>query len=326
MSMLRSVTLSRYAIRGLLERPRRIGLFIGTSILAGSAVFNQRRLFSTVHAEEGKTVLETVTSPLNTNVDTSHSDPDDERYILKENKLKSVLSGKKKEDFDITLYQYQVCPFCCKVRAFLDYNNIPYKIVEVDPLFKSEIKFSNYTKVPVVVVSGEVVVDSSVIISSLSEIIKGEDKQSPDEFKWRKWVDQKFVHTIPPNIYRTLGEAREAFEYISNKNNFTWFQKFSGKQAGSVAMWAVSKKLAKRHNITNEREAIYQCGYEWYDQIKDKQFHGGDKPDLADLAVYGVLSSVEGLQTFHDLFENVELGPWYDRTRKAVGNTSGVSK
>lgn len=28
---------------------------------------------------------------------------------------------------EIVLYQYEVCPFCCKVKAFLDYNNIPYK-------------------------------------------------------------------------------------------------------------------------------------------------------------------------------------------------------
>ena len=24
----------------------------------------------------------------------------------------------------ITLYQYEVCPFCCKVKAFLDFHNV----------------------------------------------------------------------------------------------------------------------------------------------------------------------------------------------------------
>lgn len=24
----------------------------------------------------------------------------------------------------ITLYQYEVCPFCCKVKAFLDYHKV----------------------------------------------------------------------------------------------------------------------------------------------------------------------------------------------------------
>ena len=54
----------------------------------------------------------------------------------------------------VTLYQYQTCPFCCKVRAFLDYYGIPYEKVEVNPLFRKEIKFSDYRKVPIAIVDG----------------------------------------------------------------------------------------------------------------------------------------------------------------------------
>jgi len=50
----------------------------------------------------------------------------------------------------IVLYQYEVCPFCCKVKAFLDYYKIPYRVVEVNPLTKTELKWSEYKKVPVV--------------------------------------------------------------------------------------------------------------------------------------------------------------------------------
>lgn len=46
------------------------------------------------------------------------------------------------------LYQYATCPFCCKVRTFLDYYGVDYEIVEVNPLFRKEIKFSDYKKVP----------------------------------------------------------------------------------------------------------------------------------------------------------------------------------
>ena len=48
----------------------------------------------------------------------------------------------------LTLYQYATCPFCCKTRAYLNYFKIPYNVVEVNPLFKREMKFSNYRKVP----------------------------------------------------------------------------------------------------------------------------------------------------------------------------------
>jgi microsomal prostaglandin-E synthase 2 len=38
------------------------------------------------------------------------------------------------------LYQYDVCPFCNKVQAFLDFHNVAYTAVEVNPLTKSEMK------------------------------------------------------------------------------------------------------------------------------------------------------------------------------------------
>ena len=51
----------------------------------------------------------------------------------------------------LTLYQFQNCPFCGKVRAFLDYYGFDYKVVEVNPLWKTELKFSQCKKVPIII-------------------------------------------------------------------------------------------------------------------------------------------------------------------------------
>ncbi|GIL92120.1 hypothetical protein Vretimale_14928 [Volvox reticuliferus] len=67
----------------------------------------------------------------------------------------------------IILYQYEVCPYCCKVRAFLDFYKLPYTVIEVNPLTKGELKWSTYKKVPVVKLDDEVVADSSAIMSRL---------------------------------------------------------------------------------------------------------------------------------------------------------------
>lgn len=45
--------------------------------------------------------------------------------------------------------------------AFLDYYKIPYEVVEVNPISKKEIKWSDYKKVPILKVDGEEMVDSS---------------------------------------------------------------------------------------------------------------------------------------------------------------------
>lgn len=45
--------------------------------------------------------------------------------------------------------------------AFLDYHDISYKVVEVNPMGKKELKWSEYKKVPVLVVDGEPLNDST---------------------------------------------------------------------------------------------------------------------------------------------------------------------
>ena len=74
----------------------------------------------------------------------------------------------------IKLYQYQTCPFCCKTRAFLDYYGINYEIVEVNPLFRREIKFSKYRKVPFIVCGDDVQVSSCTCLYSVSNKVKGD--------------------------------------------------------------------------------------------------------------------------------------------------------
>lgn len=72
----------------------------------------------------------------------------------------------------LVLYQYQTCPFCCKTRAFLNYYGLQYEIVEVNPLFRKEIKFSKYKKVPILT-AGDVQVNTKSNIEILSEAAIG---------------------------------------------------------------------------------------------------------------------------------------------------------
>lgn len=39
-----------------------------------------------------------------------------------------------------------------------------------------------------------------------------------DERKWRAWADSVYVHTLSPNIYRTLSEAVDSFNYFDKVN------------------------------------------------------------------------------------------------------------
>ena len=69
--------------------------------------------------------------------------------------LFKVRSNTDSTGLKLTLYQYQSCPFCCKVRAFLDYHGFSYDVVEVNSVWRSEIRWSMYKKVPIVVCSSD---------------------------------------------------------------------------------------------------------------------------------------------------------------------------
>lgn len=45
--------------------------------------------------------------------------------------IRKVVNPKDKYNLDIVLFQFQTCPFCSKVRAFLDASGFSYSIVEV---------------------------------------------------------------------------------------------------------------------------------------------------------------------------------------------------
>ncbi|KAL3634340.1 hypothetical protein CASFOL_021394 [Castilleja foliolosa] len=227
---------------------------------------------------------------------------------------------------DVVLYQYEACPFCNKVKAFLDYYNIPYKVVEVNPMSRKEIKWSDYKKVPILMVDGEQMVDSSDIITKLAKKIHpgvsvGDDSE---ENKWRGWVDNHLVHILSPNIYRTPSEALESFDYITTHGNFSFIERVTGKYAGAAAMYFISKRLKKRYNITDERAALYEAAETLVDALKGQHFLGGRRPNLADLAAYGVLRPIRYLTAGKDMVEHTRIGDWYSRMEKAVGVSSKI--
>lgn len=56
--------------------------------------------------------------------------------------------------------------------------------------------------------------------------------------------------------------------------------------------------------------------------VGEGPFHGGAAPDLADLAVFGVVRSVTGTDTFNDLMHHTRIGGWYEAMFTAVGTSA----
>lgn len=312
------------------------------------------------------------------------------------------IEGPTKLPFDLTLFQYCSCPFCCKTRTFLDYFGLNYNIVEVNPVLRQQLKWStNYKKVPILLAhSGKdsdkasdqkifQINDSSVIVSSLGSFVlsrrtmvsgsktetertvddlgkilvnyqtieieeedgtkrkdipnryflmlgdidemelKKRDSSLAEERHWRDWTDRVLVHSLSPNIYRTIPEALQAFNNFSTMGkwdeHFTTVERMTAVYVGSLAMWLIGKRLKRKYNLKGDvRESLYDNCRLWLKAIgKDRQFLGGDKPNLADLSVFGVLSSIEGCTAFNDLLENTNIRPWYFAVKECCQSHSG---
>ncbi|XP_026759547.1 prostaglandin E synthase 2 [Galleria mellonella] len=289
-----------------------------------------------------------------------------------------IINDGDTSNLQLVLFQYRTCPFCCKVRAYLDSRGISYDIVEVDAVLRQDIKWSTYKKVPIVLakVDGgyQQLLDSTAIISvlethlrdkssELREVVQfypvtrylndaGKDTTDitnkyfimhnnavPDEREkaaeneereWRQWADRVLVHTLSPNVYRTAGEALETFKWFEEAGG--WRQSFPGWECavmvygGAAAMWIIAKRLKARHNIKDDvRQSLYDAANEWTGAIKKKgsRFLGGEQPNLADISVYGVLSSIEGCQAFQDLRNHTDIGKWYDDIKNTIGRKMG---
>ncbi|XP_015116060.1 prostaglandin E synthase 2 [Diachasma alloeum] len=290
---------------------------------------------------------------------------------------RQALSPVDSTGLKLTLFQYQTCPFCCKVRTFLDYYGISYDVVEVDPVLRKEIKWSKYRKVPILLakVDGgyQPLNDSSMIVSLLASYLndkshkinelatyfpniavndeKGyreeivnkyflmyqgsvpKDRTLDDiveERKWRQWADDVFVHTLSPNVYRTIQEAYQTFNWFSEIGRwdeyFPAWERALMVNVGALAMWIIGKRLTKRHNLkTDVRESLYDEINTWLNAISARggQFMGGNNPDLSDLAVYGILRSIEGCDAFKDALQHTNLSTWYSAMSERVKNHSG---
>lgn len=246
----------------------------------------------------------------------------------------------------IKLYRYTTCPFCGIVKAFLDYHKIEHELVEVEPMFKKQLGEIAYKKVPNLqfIVTGHwgpFISDSEIIVNTLAKFVgKGVEKQVADEeiLKWRKWSRQQLVKFLVLNLNDSLFNAWMSYGYIDQFDTIPTFNKYFLKIMGAPVMYMVAKLMTapalKKQGLLKDGDNIRDklmgsvnkftgealtTGTTEGKGAKARSFHGGDKPDLADLDVYGVLQSIRGHVIYDDIYTSTEIKPWLDRMDTLTG-------
>lgn len=112
-----------------------------------------------------------------------------------------------------------------------------------------------------------------------------------------------------------MDEAFETFEWFSQAGewdiHFPHWERNLMVYVGATAMWGIAKILKKRHQLSDDvRSHIYDACNKWTKELakRNSKYMGGKQPNLADLSVFGVLSSMEGCQAFKDCVQNTNIG------------------
>ncbi|MBC94488.1 MAG: hypothetical protein CMB14_00530, partial [Euryarchaeota archaeon] len=115
-----------------------------------------------------------------------------------------------------TMYCFETCPFCFKVKALLGSRGIEYSKVEVDPTFKTQLKWSEWGKVPIYVDSdGTQVTDSNYILhyidsnDSDSFPRMGED---PEQDRWMDFSNKVLGKSIVAVIYTSYRTSLQSLD------------------------------------------------------------------------------------------------------------------
>lgn len=230
----------------------------------------------------------------------------------------------------LKLYQYEVCPYCCKVKSVLDFKKIPYEKIEVNPMTHEELagneKALKHDKVPVVVDDGKTLLESNDIIRYLDTkypkrpIFAKRGAPSALQDQWMRFADDELVQILPANIYRTLPEALDSFKYITKVGKFPAWKRYYLMLGGAVAMNIVAKKGMKKKGIADPRKALEETLEKLSDGLGKSQFLGGQEPDAGDLVCHGVLRSVREMKVWKDIEKNKKVADWYERVGRLCAN------
>ena len=147
--------------------------------------------------------------------------------------------------------------------------NVPYSVVEVNPLSKKELKVlhshthshthSQQSQVPIAVINEKIISDSSSIIQYLQDstaTLTHSHSDSDSEIissdisdQWCEWSSERLAVVLYPNITRTLADSWAAFAYVSDVQSWSLLERLTNRTLGPVAMYLVRNKIKRKYGI-----------------------------------------------------------------------------
>lgn len=223
----------------------------------------------------------------------------------------------------IKLYQFELCPFCHKVKAGMDLKGLAYDKVEVNPMNKKELPelpADAPRKVPVIQVADATVYDSTTILGYLDEAFPQTHRLLPEDPAMREkteavenWVDDDLAQVLPTVIYGSWGDAARAARVVARTSNFGFVQNALVRGGGSLIMHQVAKKILKRRGGGTPQQQLDKEMDRFEEWLGEGPYVCGEQPTLGDVATHGCLTCIRDFPAFEAIMARPRVRTWFER-------------
>ena len=261
--------------------------FVGT---AGTAIFLQLRSNSAPKPQ-----------PLTSDAFNVTQDTASAKMML----LKLAVRSNSPTTPKMTLFRLLGCPYCARVKSVLDFFKVEYDEVIIDPISGSGFRDSRYPFAPQIMLSeassaeGPLIVDSEEIMRALSVPFHFENDLTDERIsQTRQWLVDRYQKVTFAALSGTWYSAFQLYPQVVP----TWWNYFPARFIGATALYGLSRFKIQPKLAQSDPNVVTQPPVQWlisetatfFDRFRSSSdfFHGGKKPDLADIEMLGVLQSV----------------------------------
>lgn len=222
------------------------------------------------------------------------------------------------------LYMLNSCPFCWKVRGIVNILGIDHNKVSINPMKSKKTLPSapDWTKTPVWREGdGEIVVDSTPIMKFIDQkynngtLWKTSDEERRDH--WLEWLDTKMSKATIPILYGSLFSALRTTRRVAKIEKFGFFSRQIYAWAGFPVMWGFIARKRVKKDGRKPKQLWHDLLNEFLGSFNNKNFFGGDSPDMIDLVAFGYVSSIEPYPQFSQLADHKEGMVWFNAMKEA---------
>tara|TARA_B100000989_G_scaffold234871_2_gene181659 strand:- start:15401 stop:16027 length:627 start_codon:yes stop_codon:yes gene_type:complete len=199
----------------------------------------------------------------------------------------------------------------------LEHLGIDHERIQVNPMKSKKLPSApEWKKVPIWIdAENKIHIDSTPIMKHIDSVHNegklwsSDNKERRD--KWMEWVDLHMSKATIPILYGSLGSALKTTTSVSKLENFGFFSKRLYAWAGFPIMWGIIAKKRVKKDGRTPKKLWHDLLDEFTEEFGQKEFFGGDSPDLVDLAAFGYVRSISPYSQFSQLEEHEAGMKWY---------------